>query len=100
MAGSRILTQIQEIGSQAGFTSVGVAYQDYETSLRFSYHGERFFHAASTFKAVILLALFKAAEEGKLRLNDPLRVRNRFLGPALLNASKSGSVHPPTKQSG
>ena len=32
--------------------------------MRFSYQGDRWFHAASTFKAGLLFALFKAVEAG------------------------------------
>ena len=78
MPGSKLLTRIHEISHKAGFQDIGIAFYDYETSLRFSYHGDRFFHAASTFKAGILLALFKAVEEGKVRLDDHLQIRNRF----------------------
>jgi beta-lactamase class A len=75
---SEFLDQVRQISAGAGLTAVGVAFHDYETSLRLSYHGDRWFHAASTFKSVILLALFKAVEEGLVRLDDPLHVRNRF----------------------
>lgn len=78
MPGSKLLARIQEISQKAQFENVAVAFYDYETSLRFSYQGDRLFHAASTFKAAILFALLKAVEAGLARLNDPLHVRNRF----------------------
>ncbi|MHA3774992.1 serine hydrolase [Verrucomicrobiota bacterium sgz303538] len=79
MPGSKLLARIVEISQKAQLENVAVAFYDYESSLRFSYHGDRPFHAASTFKAGILFALLKAAEAGKAQLNDPLHVRNRFL---------------------
>ena len=56
-----------------------VALHDYETGLRFSINADRHFHAASTIKVAILLAIGKALDEGKIRGSDTLHVRNRFL---------------------
>jgi beta-lactamase class A len=78
MPGSKLLNRIHEISQKARFDNVGIAFYDYETSLRFAYQGDRFFHAASTFKAGVLLAVLKAAEEGRLQLDDRLQIRNRF----------------------
>jgi len=75
---STLLDELQAVFSGAGFTAVAVAFYDYESELHFSYQGDRFFHAASTMKVAVLLAIFKAAEEGKLKLEDRLHVRNRF----------------------
>jgi beta-lactamase class A len=76
--GSKLLARIHEISDKAQLENLSVAFYDYETSLRFSYQGDRFFHAASTFKAAILFALLKAGEAGRVQLDDPLHVRNRF----------------------
>src|SRR5438874_13760582 len=62
--------------------AIGVALHDLETGFRFSLCGVRWFHAASTIKVAVLLAIFRAADEGRLRLDDPLHVRNRFLSIA------------------
>jgi beta-lactamase class A len=78
MPGSKLLHRIHEISQKARFDTVAVACYDYETSLRFAYQGDRLFHAASTFKAGVLLAVLKAAEERRLQLDDQLQVRNRF----------------------
>ena len=42
-------------------------------------NGDRVFHAASTIKVAILLAVMKAVDEGRAKLDDSLHVRNRFL---------------------
>jgi beta-lactamase class A len=55
-----------------------VAVYDYEKALQFSHQAARWFHAASTIKAPLLLAVYKLAEEGRIRLDDTLHVRNRF----------------------
>ena len=78
MAGSRLIQRIQEISTRAGFSAVAVACHDYATPVSFSSHGDRWFHAASTIKVAILLAVFKAADEGQLKLASRLHVRNRF----------------------
>ena len=72
-----------------------MALYDYANDLHFSYRGERVFHAASTIKLAILLALFRAAETGRLRLTDRLHVRNRFRSqadgsPFFLQADRDG----------
>ena len=56
--------------------------------------GDRWFHAASTIKVAVLLALFRAADEGRLRLNDSLHVRNRFFSAA------GGTVFHVSRRSG
>lgn len=78
MPGSKLLNRIHEISQKAHFDTVGVALYDYETSLRFAYQGDHPFHSASTFKAGVLLACLKAAEQSRLRLDDQLQIRNRF----------------------
>lgn len=69
---------IAKIAGDARFDAVGVALHDYETGGAFAHEGDRFFHAASTIKVAVLLAIYKLAEEGRLRLGDTLHVRNRF----------------------
>jgi beta-lactamase class A len=56
-----------------------VALLDYETDFRFAIDADRRFHAASTIKVAILLAIGKALDDERLRPNDTLHVRNRFL---------------------
>ena len=62
--------------------AIGVALHDLETGFRFSLCGDRWFHAASTIKVAVLLAIFRAADEGRFRLDDSLHVRNRFFSVA------------------
>jgi beta-lactamase class A len=59
-----------------------VALHDLETGFRYSLHGDRWFHAASTIKVAVLLAVFRAAGEGRFQLDDSLHVRNRFFSVA------------------
>jgi beta-lactamase class A len=70
--------RIRETAGAAGAGAAAVAVYDYEKALHFSHEGARWFHAASTMKAPLLLAVYKLAEEGRIRLDDTLHVRNRF----------------------
>jgi beta-lactamase class A len=70
--------RIEEIREESHLQAIGVHVHDHEDGREFSHEGDRWFHAASTMKAAVLLALFKAAESGKVRLEDRLHVRNRF----------------------
>ena len=56
-----------------------VALHDHETGFHFAINVERRFHAASTIKVAILLAVGRAIDEGRIRPDDTLHVRNRFL---------------------
>ena len=70
--------RIAKIAGDARFDAVGVALHDYATGRDFAMEGGRPFHAASTMKVAVLLAIYKLAEEGRIRLGDTLHVRNRF----------------------
>lgn len=60
-----------------------VAVRDYNGGdFRFDHEADRVFHAASTIKVAILLAVLKAVDEERVRWADPLHVRNRFLSIA------------------
>lgn len=78
MTGPALLQRITDIAEAAKFSAVAVSFYDYESARHFSHRDVQFFHAASTIKVPVLLALFKAAEEGRVRLDDTLHVRNRF----------------------
>lgn len=75
---SALRDQIGEIARAGGSSAVGIHCHDYESERSFSYEADRWFHAASTMKVAVLVALFHAAETGRLRLDDRLHVRNRF----------------------
>src|SRR6476646_1450816 len=71
--------ECERILGESKAVASAVAVHDYETGFRLSINGERLFHAASTIKVAILLAIGKAIDEGRIRPNDTLHVRNRFL---------------------
>jgi beta-lactamase class A len=69
---------VDDIARQAGASEIAVAFYDWETTTAWSLRGERWFHAASTIKLAILLALVDAVAAGNLEWDAWLHVRNRF----------------------
>src|SRR5580698_2864126 len=57
---------------------VGVAFRTLDGKTEWFYHADDAFHAASTMKVPVLIELFDQAREGKLKLDDPLLVKNEF----------------------
>ena len=58
---------------------LGIAFYDLETTLQWSYNADAVFHAASTMKLAVLLAVFRQFTRGELTLDEPVHVRNKFL---------------------
>ena len=58
--------------------TVAVAYRDLGTGATFFRNEDELFHAASTMKVPVMMALFQAVDAGELRLTEPIAVRNRF----------------------
>lgn len=74
--------QIVKIAEDAGAEAVAVAFYDYRHRTGWSYHADRWFHAASTIKIPVLLGVFDAIDSGALEPCSPVHVRNRFLSAA------------------
>lgn len=66
------------IMSESKAVAYAVALHDYENGFRLAINADRRFHAASTIKVAILLAVCRAFDEGRFRPGDTLHVRNRF----------------------
>jgi len=58
--------------------TVAVAYRDLGTGATYFRNEDEVFHAASTMKVPVMMALFQAVDAGELRLTEPIAVRNRF----------------------
>jgi beta-lactamase class A len=71
--------QIEKIEQASGAKAIAVALYDIESGLELHYHGDRWFHAASTIKVPILLGAFAAINRGELLPHSRVHVRNRFL---------------------
>src|ERR1700748_163343 len=70
--------ECERILGESKAVAYAVAIHDYETGLRLAINADRHFHAASTMKVAILLAIGKAIDDGRARPNDTLHVRNHF----------------------
>jgi beta-lactamase class A len=81
-ASANLREQLETIGHEKKARAIAVALLDLHTGFRFSLSGDRWFHAASTIKVAVLLAVFRAADEGRLQLGHSLHVRNRFFSAA------------------
>ena len=68
-----ILETIRKSGAD-----VGVAFRTLDGKTEWFYHADDAFHAASTMKVPVLIELFHQVREGKLKLDDPLPVKNEF----------------------
>jgi beta-lactamase class A len=79
--------RLEQLRKKHDAEAVAVSFYDYETGAAFSHHGDRRFHAASTIKVAVLLALFDAIGKGHFDLDSLLHVRNRFT-----SAAKGGGV--------
>jgi beta-lactamase class A len=69
---------VQQIKQSHGLVELGIAFYDYETTLQWSYNADAWFHAASTMKLAVLLAVYRMVDRGELTLDAPVHVRNKF----------------------
>ncbi len=79
---STLNEEVERLSAESNARAIAVAAHDFQSGLGFSLRGDRWFHAASTIKVAVLLAVFRAADEGRLHLDDSLHVRNRFISAA------------------
>ena len=94
----QLRSAIEAIVKEQKTVDCAVSVRDYNSDFRFGLKADKLFHAASTIKVAILLAVMKAVDEGRAKLNDPLHVRNRFLSavdrtPYKLDRSSDGYPH-------
>jgi beta-lactamase class A len=86
-------TQIQELVDSQSNLTTGVFLIDVDTGGYFSINGEQIFPSASTIKVPILVALFQAVDEGKIRLDEELTLEKQHIakGSGELQDRKPGS---------
>ena len=70
---------------RASGAEVAVAFRTLDGKSELFIQPELTFHAASTMKIAVMIELFRQARAGKLRLDDPLPVKNEFY--SLVDAS-------------
>jgi len=70
---SKVSSLIAESGAE-----VAVAYRTLDGKSQLLFDADKTFHAASTMKVPVMIELFRQAEAGSLRLDDPLPILNEF----------------------
>ena len=68
-----VLSRIEKSGAD-----VGIAFRTLDGKDEWYSRADESFHAASTMKVPVLIELFHQVKDGKLKLSDPLVVRNEF----------------------
>ncbi len=58
--------------------AVAVAFQTLDGSIQWLRLADESFHAASTMKVAVLIELYRQARQGRVRLDEPLTIRNEF----------------------
>jgi beta-lactamase class A len=57
---------------------VGLYFKTLDGASEWAFQPDRAFHAASTMKLAVMIETFRQAKQGRLRLDEPLVVRNEF----------------------
>ncbi len=71
--------EVERVIARQGKTRlIAVAYKNLGTGVTFSVQDRERFHAASTMKVPVMMALFDAVDQGYLRLGEPIPIRNEF----------------------
>jgi beta-lactamase class A len=82
MTDAQLRDTVLSIGEEAGTSALAVAAYDFEHHTTWSLNSARWFHAASTIKVPVLLAVYDAIEQHRFESYSRVHVRNRFLGMA------------------
>ncbi len=73
-----LFRNVLKIKKEHELEGLGIAFYDAQTTIQWAYNGDQYFHAASTMKLAVLLAVFRQVEHGELSLEAPVQIRNRF----------------------
>lgn len=73
-----LYTSVLRLRKSHKLERVAIAFYDSQTTLQWSYNGDALFHAASTIKLAVLVAVYVQVARGQLRTDEPVHVRNRF----------------------
>jgi beta-lactamase class A len=74
---SKVAASIEERIQKSG-ADVGVDFRTLDGRTAWSFHAEDTFHAASTMKIPVMIELFHQVQQGKLKLDDSLPIKNEF----------------------
>jgi beta-lactamase class A len=78
MSEATLRDTVLAIGEEAKASAVAVAAYDFAHQTSWSLNPSRWFHAASTIKVPVLLAVYEQIEQGRLVPQSRVHVRNRF----------------------
>jgi len=73
----KVAAAIQDRVAKSG-ADVGIAFETLDGQLTWSSRGDDVFHAASTMKVPVMIELYHQVREGKVKLSDPLPIKNEF----------------------
>jgi beta-lactamase class A len=74
-----LFRNVLQIKKEHDLEALGIAFYDSQSTIQWAYDGDQYFHAASTMKLAVLLAVFRQVERGELSLEAPVHIRNRFV---------------------
>jgi beta-lactamase class A len=74
--------EVAAIATEAQLEAAAVAVHDFASGADWHVNGNHWFHAASTIKVAILVALSAACSDSRFQLASRLAVRNRFISAA------------------
>jgi beta-lactamase class A len=94
-AESSLYMSVLKIKERHQLEGLGIAFYDCETTLQWAYNADTPFHAASTMKLAVLLAVERQITRGELAGDAPVHVRNKFMSivdrrPYMLDVSRDG----------
>src|SRR6185436_5105852 len=90
-----LYTSVLKIKERHGLEALGIAFYDCEPTLQWAYNADAPFHAASTMKLAVLLAVQRQITRGELAADAPVHVRNKFTSivdrrPYMLDVNRDG----------
>lgn len=74
----RLGERIEEIRRELGASRIAIAFHDHQTGRTYARRPDDMFSAASMIKAAVMVAVHASVEDGRLALDTPVRVVNRF----------------------
>jgi beta-lactamase class A len=72
------MTQLETFISQFTDKSIGIAVYDLQTQREILINADEMMHPASTMKVAVMAEVFRQAHEGRLSLDEPLKIVNSF----------------------
>jgi beta-lactamase class A len=77
VAEDALVAKISERLKEFGAESAGVYFEGFDHRM-FTHHPDDIYHAASTMKVPVMMEVFRQVERGKLKLEQGVKVENRF----------------------